>query len=70
MKCFVYILGSSGKDGYRTYVGFPDSGLYSGGFVGNDQNMLAVIALEVLALIGREADREIVSRCGSLSRWP
>jgi putative endonuclease len=21
MECFVYILGSSGKDGYRTYVG-------------------------------------------------
>jgi putative endonuclease len=22
MKCFVYVLGSFGKDGYRTYVGW------------------------------------------------
>ena len=22
MECFVYVLGSSGKDGYRTYVGW------------------------------------------------
>ena len=22
MECFVYIVGSSGKDGYRTYVGW------------------------------------------------
>ena len=24
MKCFVYILGSSGRDGYRTYVGWTN----------------------------------------------
>ena len=24
MKCFVYILGSFGKDGYRTYVGWTN----------------------------------------------
>jgi putative endonuclease len=24
MKCFVYVLGSSDKDGFRTYVGWTD----------------------------------------------
>jgi GIY-YIG catalytic domain len=24
MECFVYVLGSSGRDGYRTYVGWTN----------------------------------------------
>src|ERR1035437_6440820 len=38
----------------------PDAGLDAGRLVGDDQPILAVIALEVLSLIGREADGEIV----------
>ena len=41
-------------------IASQNSGLDSGRLVGDDQDVLAVIALKVFGLVGRETDREIV----------
>src|SRR5208282_376476 len=46
--------------GHRSSHGVPDSRLNSRCLVCDDQDVLAVIALKVLALIGRETNREVV----------
>jgi hypothetical protein len=46
--------------GHDAGHGVPDSRLDARRLVGDDQDVLAVIALEILSLIGREPDREVV----------
>ena len=46
--------------GHGAGDGVPNPRLDAWRFVGDDQDVLAVIALEILGLVGREPEREVV----------